>query len=88
MLNVVGELKEEVMMSSTARHSINIALWGEGAKSEKREVTFLESWKHIPLIVFICFMLRLLLYHSAALSITPSCFAAPQPRIARRHLIS
>ena len=76
------------MMSSTARHPSNIALWGKGPEGDRPEVTFLESWKHIPLIVFICFMLRLLLYHSAALSITPSCFAAPQPRIARRHLIS
>ena len=58
MLNVVGALRGKIMMSSTARHSINIALWGKGPEGARSEVTFLGSWKHVRL-------LRLALLHLA-----------------------
>ena len=66
MLNVVGELREEVMMSSTASQSINIALWGKGPEAARSEVTFLESWKHILYTALLLF--HLVLYVCAVCS--------------------
>ena len=84
MLNVVGELREEVMMSSTARYSINIALWGKGPECARSEVTFLESWKHLLPIAFCSVLCYLCLCITILRSLLFSCNTAHEMAVTAR----